>query len=136
MSAVTPAHIKSTSQNHFQLQADSPAAMAATNQYYLRRTIAMLQLRLGRFEESLAQIDFAFANPPTGASRSRLLLLRALDLVRLGRPADARATFDKAEARLKSRLLGTLSEREGFLNHDERTDLVLRREAQALVGLK
>jgi len=32
MSAVTPAHIKSTSQNHFQLQADSPAAMAATNE--------------------------------------------------------------------------------------------------------
>jgi|SRR6516165_2279661 len=34
MRTVSPAHIKSTTENHFQLQADSPAPMAATNDGY------------------------------------------------------------------------------------------------------
>jgi hypothetical protein len=51
-------------------------------------------------------------------------------------PNDALVAFTEAAALMKPCLLGDLAEREGFLDRDERTYLILHRAAQALLGLK
>lgn len=58
-----------------------------------------------------------------------------LKAICLGRsdPGRARTAFDEAEVLMKGPLLSRLPEAEGFLDHDERTYLIYRREAQALL---
>ena len=108
----------------------------STNQHLWHRTIATMQLRRGQFPESLAHLEIALELQKPGPERARLLLLKAMNLYALARPNEARAAFDEAEAFMKPRLLDDLPEREGFLNHNERTYLIFHREAQALLGLK
>ena len=95
-----------------------------------------MQLRRGQFPKSLAHLEIALDLQKTGPERARLLLLKAMNLHALARPDDARASFDEAETLMKPHLLDDLPRREGFLNDDERTYLIFRRQAQALLGLK
>jgi eukaryotic-like serine/threonine-protein kinase len=111
-------------------------ATASTNQHLWRRAIATMQLRRGRFPESLAHLEVALQFQKPGPERARLLVLKAMDLHALARPKDARGAFDEAEAIMKARLLEDLPEREGFLNYNERIYLIFHREAQALLGPK
>jgi hypothetical protein len=73
---------------------------------------------------------------PSGSNSIRVLFLKSLCLHRLDRADEARASFDEAEAITRWRLLKQLPESEGFLTVDERTCLILRHEARALLGLE
>jgi eukaryotic-like serine/threonine-protein kinase len=108
----------------------------STNQHLWHRTIATMQLRRGRFPDSLAHLEIALELQKRGPERARLLVLKAMDLHALACPNEARAAFDEAEALIKPRLFDELPKREGFLTHDERTQLIFHREARALLGLK
>jgi hypothetical protein len=60
-------------------------------------------------------------------------LLKAICLSKAGDLAKARIVFDEGEALMKDRLLAYLPEAEGFIDHEERSYLIHRREAQALL---
>ena len=100
------------------------------------RALGGILLRLGRLTNSLEHLEIAEKKYPSGTQRARVLFLKSLCLHRLGRAVEARATFDEAEAITRWRLLKQLPESEGFLTVDERTCLIHRREAQALLGMK
>jgi tetratricopeptide (TPR) repeat protein len=100
------------------------------------RALGGILFRLGRLTSSLEHLEIAEKKYPSGSLRARVLFLKALCLHRLGRADEARATFDKADAMTKQRLLKRVDEFEGFLTVDERTCLIHRREAQALFGLE
>jgi serine/threonine protein kinase len=96
------------------------------------RALGGILFRLGRLTNSLEHLEIA-EKKYSGSQRARVLFVKSLCLHRLGRPQEARTTFDEAEALSKRRLLKQLDDFEGFLTADERTCLILRREAQALL---
>jgi eukaryotic-like serine/threonine-protein kinase len=97
------------------------------------RVLGAMLLRLGRLTNSLEHLDQAAQKYPPGINRARVLVLKAMAAHGLGRIEEARNAFDEAEAMMKSALLDRLNESEGFLAQDERTYLIHRREAQALL---
>jgi eukaryotic-like serine/threonine-protein kinase len=100
------------------------------------RAIGGILFRLGRLTNSLEHLDQAAQKYPADLNRARVLIFKTLCLHRLGRSDEARVAFDEAESIVQSNLLKRLNESEGFLSLDERTCLILRREALALLGPK
>ena len=64
------------------------------------------------------------------------MMLKSICLSQSREAGKARAAFEEAEALMKDPLLARLPKAEGFLDHDERTFLIHRREAQALLTEK
>ncbi len=112
---------------------ESEAASAPTNQPSVHCAIASVQLRINRFDDCLAHLEEELESLQSDPARARVHVLKATAFWRLRRFEEARQRFAEAEALMKPRLLDELPTREGFLNHDERTYLILRREAQALL---
>jgi tetratricopeptide (TPR) repeat protein len=100
------------------------------------RAIGGILFRLGRLSNSLDHLDRAVQKYPSGTSRARVLVLKTLCLHGLGRLDQAHTAFDEAEDLMRVSLLERLNECEHFLTLDERTYLILRREAQALLAAK
>ena len=100
------------------------------------RAIGAMQLRIGDLTNALAHLEKALTAALEPAGRARTLLIKALCLHHLNRADEARAAFDGGEKILKPLLFDRLSESEDFLTDADRYDILLRREAQALLGLK
>jgi len=100
------------------------------------RALGSVLLRLGQLTSSLEHLEIAGKKFAAGNHRALVLFPKSICLHRLGRADEARATFDEAEAITRWRLLKQLPESEGCLTPDERTCLILRREAQTLLGVK
>jgi tetratricopeptide (TPR) repeat protein len=111
-------------------------ATAPPNEDLWHRTIAAMQFRRGHFEESLSHLEMALKVQKPDLDRARLLLLKAMALQALSRTGEALIAFNEARALMEGKLSDRLIEREGFLNHDERSYLVLQREAQELIARK
>lgn len=99
----------------------------------IHRTIGALQLRLGRTSEAMEHLEQAVASL-SGIKRARVLDLQALCFQRLGRFEEARQALAEAEAIMKSSFAGPLPKYEGFLEHWQLYELMLFREAQALLA--
>jgi tetratricopeptide (TPR) repeat protein len=94
------------------------------------RAIGQLQLRLERFDRSLAALEKS-AKQQTSPDPYNLFI-KAICLHRLARSDEARAAFDQAETIMKA---GSLNQPEGFLRTWEiYQQLLMRREAQAALA--
>lgn len=102
-------------------------------QSHWHRPTAALLLRLERFEEAINRLDLALAAKPSPTERALLCVLKAICLGKTGQPVKARAAFEEAEELVKNSLLARLPEAECFLDPDERTFLIHRREAEAFL---
>jgi tetratricopeptide (TPR) repeat protein len=110
-------------------------SLARTNTIW-HRPMAALLLRLGRFEQAIQRLDLALRKNPSTMERARLVMLKSICLSQSREAQKARAAFDEAEALMRDRLLARLPKEEGFIDHDERSYLIHRREAQALLTEK
>ena len=105
----------------------------ATNlQSYGNLAIGLTQFRLGRFTRCFAALE---QSPDLAGPNPYKLFIQTMCLHRMGRFAEARATFEKAEISMDRRLLSeSLGEVEGFLPASQLYQQVLmHRETKALL---
>jgi len=100
------------------------------------RAIGAMELRLGELTNALVHLETAVQTSKEPASRARTLLSKALCLQNLNRTEEARAALDEAEKLLKPLLFDRLSELNGFLTDSDQNDILLHREAQAMLGTR
>jgi tetratricopeptide (TPR) repeat protein len=110
--------------------------VAPPEQARAHRAIGALQLRLAELTNGLAHLEQALQTEKGPANRGRTLLIKALCLQKLDRAEEAREAFAEGESVLRPLLFDQLSKLEGFLSDADKYDVLLRREAQELLGLK
>jgi tetratricopeptide (TPR) repeat protein len=96
------------------------------------RSIAALELKLGRPDAALQHVNEAWEYHSTETDSASTLFLKSLCLHAVGNATDAWAAFEAAEVEFKRWLPEPVSAYEGFLNEPERYCILLRRQAEAV----